>query len=469
MGLTRSGKGGILTGIFFVASFLPLVFLPETRNAAIPLLLACFFLAGTIYIIAIILLKTVTFSLGFIWVVAIILRLILLSTNPVLSDDIYRYHWDGHLLINSVNPYAEPVNSAKLDSFSTSLRERINHPEMASPYLPGALAQFWLVELIAPQEEKAMQFASMTFDLLTGLIIFILLGELSIKKAAVLIYLWNPLVIVEFSHSAHVDSLMLFFSMLAWFFILSSKGNRLASSFFLGIATLTKGIAVIFAPLWLKRWKSAGVFIYALVVLIPISLFAVNAGLGLLGKLDGTGVFGALRIYSRYWQFNQNPVISIFTSIRGFDDESYGLIFRGVLVSLFMIVIIWSAFKAWKMDSSNLELTNRNRSLIRLSLIPAGAFVILSPTVHPWYVTLVVAFLPFFYASKDEAYSLLFWAYPWIWFSLTVSLTYLAYLDPSGSNIPGWVVWVEYLPLFGGLIWAWRKKPELPNQSINVI
>jgi len=466
MGLTQPGKRGVMAGILLVAAFLPLVAIPASRTAAIPLFLACFLFAGVFYIISIILLRTEKYSLGFIWVVAIILRLFLISSNPVLSDDIYRYHWDGHLLNNGINPYVEPVNSTKLDPFSTALRERVNHQEMASPYLPVALAEFWLIEFIAPQQAKAMQFASMIFDLLTGLIIIKILGGLSIKKAAAIIYLWNPLVIVEFSHSAHVDSLMLFFSMLAWYFIFSSKGNHLTSSFFLGLATLTKGTAVIFAPLWLKRWKAAGVFIYVLVVMIPISLFAINAGWGLIGKLDGRGVFGALRIYSRYWQFNQNPINGIITSIRGFDDESYGLILRGVLATLFMIIIIWSAIKVWKMDSSNQLLSKRNRSLMRFSLIPIGTFVILSPTVHPWYVTLVVAFLPFFYPSKDDTDSIFFWVYPWIWFSLTVSLTYLAYLNPSSSNPPEWVVWVEYIPLFGGLIWAWKKNRNSTTFSL---
>lgn len=466
MRLTQPGIRGVLAGILLVAAFIPLIAIPASRTAAIPLYLVCFLFAGAFYVISVILLKTENFSLGFIWVVAIFLRLFMLSTNPVLSDDIYRYHWDGHLLKNGINPYAEPVNSAKLDPYSTPFRERVNHPEMASPYLPVALAQFWFVELIAPQEEKAMQFASITFDLLTGLIIIKILGRLSIKKAAAMLYLWNPLIIVEFSHSAHVDSLMLFFSMLAWYFIFNAKGKYLPSSFFLGLATLTKGIAVIFAPLWLKRWKATGVFIYMLVVMIPITLFTINADWGLLGKLDGTGVFGALRIYSRYWQFNQNPVNGILTSFRGFNDESYGLVSRGVSVTLFMIIIIWSGIKAWKMDSSNLHHTNRNRSLIRLSLIPIGAFVILSPTVHPWYVTLVVAFLPFFYPSKDDTNSFIFWVYPWIWFSLTISLTYLVYLNPSSSNPLDWVVWVEYLPLFGGLIWAWRKNRNTATNSL---
>ena len=200
--------------------------------------------------------------LQIIWIVAILARLILLGTNPSLSDDVYRYIWDGHLLHQNINPYAEPVNSVQLDAFTTTLRENVNHPEMASPYLPVAQAYFWLIEWLAPQQVKAFQVGAVVLDLLTALLIQKLLTRLQLKPASVLLYLWNPLVIIEFAHGAHVDALMVFLIMLAWYAFLTERKKGSVSALILALATLTKGLPAILVPLWLRKWQVKGLIIY---------------------------------------------------------------------------------------------------------------------------------------------------------------------------------------------------------------
>lgn len=45
------------------------------------------------------------------WGGAILFRLLLLFTSPTLSDDIYRYLWDGHVSVNGVSPYIYPIDA----------------------------------------------------------------------------------------------------------------------------------------------------------------------------------------------------------------------------------------------------------------------------------------------------------------------------------------------------------------------
>ncbi len=162
---------------------------------------------------------------------------------------------------------------------------------------------------------KIYQLSSVIFDLFTALIIMLLLKKLDIEKAAVLIYLWNPLVIVEFSHSAHLDSLMLFFTMLAWFFVFGKRNRRMLSPLFLALATLTKFVTGIFTVLLLRRWRWSGLLIFISAVVVPFFLLSSNAGWGVIGDLDGNGVFGALKIFLSYWNFNQNPVFEILIKL----------------------------------------------------------------------------------------------------------------------------------------------------------
>ncbi len=223
MKFTRTDQKVWAAGLTLSGAFIPLLFLPTLRGENLHWFFLCFGLAALAYIIAIIFIRRLHISLQFIWGVAIIARLILLGTTPTLSDDGYRYLWDGHLLKQGINPYAEVVESPLLDQFDTSLRESVNHSWMASPYLPAAQGYFWLVETIAPQQIKAYQISALVFDLLTGLMVYLILLKLKLDPKAVLLYLWNPLVIVEFAHGAHLEALMMFLTMLSWLLVLNNN------------------------------------------------------------------------------------------------------------------------------------------------------------------------------------------------------------------------------------------------------
>ena len=144
---TRSGRTiGFLTGLGLIITFIPFWFFPDLRGQDLLIFLLLFSLAGIIYLFSVLQVLRKTFPISIIWGTAILVRVIVVVINPSLSDDVYRYIWDGHLLHQNINPYAEAVNSPRLDPFTTTLRQKVNHPEMASPYLPIAQVYFWLIE-----------------------------------------------------------------------------------------------------------------------------------------------------------------------------------------------------------------------------------------------------------------------------------------------------------------------------------
>lgn len=80
-----------------------------------------------------------------------------------------------------------------------------------------------------------------------------------LQTAALLFYLWNPLLLVEFAGNGHNDVLMLTFVLLAvW---LHLKGRWPLAALALGVATLVKLPAIIFVPgyVWLLLWEGARV------------------------------------------------------------------------------------------------------------------------------------------------------------------------------------------------------------------
>ena len=66
--------------------------------------------------------------------VAVFFRLIFLFSTPVLSDDFFRFIWDGRLLVGGFNPYlylpSEVVNTPIFSTanLSTTLYEGLNSP-----------------------------------------------------------------------------------------------------------------------------------------------------------------------------------------------------------------------------------------------------------------------------------------------------------------------------------------------------
>ncbi len=456
-------------GVFIAASFMAMLTLPNLRGANTPAFLIFYFMASGGYVLAILRLNRDHLSIRLIFGFAVVFRLILLLTTPSLSDDVYRYVWDGHLLNNRINPYALAVNSPRLDAFDIPLRALVNHNWMASPYLPASQLVFASVAFLIPQQILAFQVTAVLFDLLTGWIVFDILRRFGLPGRNVLVYLWNPLIIIEFAHSAHVDAVMLCLMMTAfWLLIKGSQQVRtysLGSAIALAAATLTKFLPILLTPIFWWRWGWKSRLVFVLILIVTIGIFIPGAGLGILGPLDGTGFFGALRIYLQWWNYNGGIYHWLEVMISGYPTpgavpvemvgETPILIAKAISTALMGITVLITGWLAWRIEKSGHQiLRDRNLALIRLAGLPLGAYLLFTATVHPWYVTLIIPLLPFLFSQDDESPSIQRFIWPWIYFSIAVALSYLTYLDPDNLRETTWVRLVEYIPMYGLLVWA---------------
>jgi hypothetical protein len=381
--------------------------------------------------------------------------IVLLTTPPTLSDDVYRYIWDGRLANAGVSPYSYAVGSRQLDRLDSPERARVNHQSMASPYLPVAQALFALVYRVAPDNPGAFQVAAVVFDLLTSCLIIDLLRRLRRPPAWALVYLWNPLAIVEFAHGAHVDAWMLFLMMAAFWFWIAARSRGL-SILALAAATLTKGIPILVAAVLGRRWGkvyTAACILLAVVACVP---FAARAGWGLAGPLDGTGVFGALRIYAQEWNYNGGLYHWLEVAITGY--RTAGAVPPEIvgwepiskakwIVSIALGVVLLAIWRSGHSGLGDLD-------LLRLALVPLGAYLLLTTTVHPWYLTLILPFLPFLPSRPGSNRNPGRFLWPWLYLAAAISLSYLTYLDPANLREYAAVRLSEYLPFYALLIWA---------------
>jgi hypothetical protein len=453
------------------ASLAVLPFLPGLRGPYVIPFLACYLLTAIAYTISVSSLKRSQPSLTLVWGFAILLRLLLLATSPSLSDDVYRYIWDGHLLNQGVNPYALPVADPALDLYDTPLRFLVNHAWMASPYLPAAQLLFAAVDRLAAQSALAYQALMALLDLSCGWLVMDLLRRLALPPQRALIYLWNPLVIVEFAHGAHVDAWMIFLSLLAfWLALRAGQARkeerwRLSSALALAAAALTKGMPLLLAPLFLQRWGWRGLVVFIAAIGAAIAPFAANAGWGLSGALDGRGLFGALRIYATNWNYNSGFYHWLEVGLSGYqtpgavplDATTSTPIWIAKFISsgLILLTALGAGIWAWRLDDPDAtDHTVRTLGLLRLAILPIGGYLLFTTTVHPWYATFIVAFIPFLLPRSGETSAAGRFLWPWLYFSLVVPLSYLTYLDLQNLREYYLVRQIEYLPLYLLLVWA---------------
>lgn len=127
--------------------------------------------------------------------------LVVVTTAPVLSDDVYRYVHDGHLIAAEFrSPYATPPAE------HNPLDLPINNPELGSIYLPVSQAVFAAVAAISPTE-RAFRVAFSAFDAAAVVLLIAWLASRGASPWWAALYAWHPLAIAEVGNAGHQDAI----------------------------------------------------------------------------------------------------------------------------------------------------------------------------------------------------------------------------------------------------------------------
>ncbi|MDE2851923.1 MAG: hypothetical protein OXP74_15085 [Acidobacteriota bacterium] len=135
--------------------------------------------------------------------VAVVLRLLALPLAPSLSDDVYRYLWDGRVAASGANPYLVAPDDESLTGLRDDLWRKTAHRDVATVYPPLALGMFAGATTL-PRPLFAYKMALAGVDL-AGCALLLLLARRRGNAWAALAYVWNPLLVVEGAGMGHVD------------------------------------------------------------------------------------------------------------------------------------------------------------------------------------------------------------------------------------------------------------------------
>ena len=229
-----------------------------------------------------------------IWIVlgvALLARLLLIPSQPTLSEDVYRYLWDGRLVAQGVNPYLHTPDDPALAPFHDRLLTRINHRGVPTIYPPAAELIFGAVARIEPSP-RAFKLAMLPFEAALWIALLFLLRRRGLADERLLLFAWNPLVVIESYGSGHLDLILAGFLTLA---LAMSEAKRAASAgIAFAVALLTKYTPLLLVP-YLARKRAAVLLVVAAVVSALLYLPFADAG---------ASIWKGLATYAAHWEFN---------------------------------------------------------------------------------------------------------------------------------------------------------------------
>ena len=306
---------------------------------------------------------------------AILFRLSILFAPPYLSDDIYRYVWDGRVQAAGINPYRYIPAAPELAHLRDDvIYPKINRREWAHTiYPPVAQVVFFLTTRIS-ESVVWMKATMLIFELVTIWAVAQLLMLLGRPRQLLLIYAWHPLVIWEFAGSGHVDAISIGFIALA--FLAWQKKSNLGAGFMLACATLVKLFPIVLLPAMLKRgrWRIALVFATAIIV-------------GYLAYLSvgPRAVFGSLPGYTQEMGLLKGqPYYALSLVHKLFGIELSGIVYMIATVIVMGALALWVLFKGV-----------RSEDTLKHAMLLATATTVLFAPHFSWYFCWLVYFLCF--------------------------------------------------------------------------
>ena len=343
-------------------------------------------------------------------VATLVLGSILLFAPPVLSDDLYRYLWEGRVLANGFNPYAWAPDAPLLSPLRNELWESVNHRSLASIYPPLSQFLFFTMDFVAGEV-----WVPKALGLLTLVASTFVVARATPSSGAPFAIGLNPLLLSECVLNGHLDLIVGLALLAAAMSLASGRYGRAAVATCAAVGL--KLVGLVFVPLFVRRW---GWFVATMaasaLLLAPLALWS--------SPTEGVSGLGQ---FALTWRGNAS-----FYAVVEF-------LVGDAKISRALVVALVAAF--------GFVMATREVPPIRAARLLVWTTLLVSPQVHPWYLAWL---LPLEVASGKVA--------GLVW-SAAILMTY--------APLDRWVadrVWVEQPALLAtqyavvalALVWEWR-------------
>lgn len=374
----------------------------------------------------------------------LLFRLVFICATPNLSQDFYRYLWDGNLMGMGINPYLHtPKEVVELVQFpfSSVLYEKMgflsnvnysNYPPL-SQYLFQGMAFFSQKNLFGGI--IFLRFIYFMFEMLLFFLGKNLIKTLKLSPNLASWYFLNPLLIIETYGNLHGEGVMCGIFLLGLGFLFQKR--VFFSALLFGISIAFKLFPLLFLPLFYFYFRRKRRLLFYGIITTTVFLFFLPFS----NENTALNYWKTLNLWFNTFEFNA----SLFYLLRaiGFELVGFNIIkIVGLIMPFFLITSI-----------GYISLRNRNPTDIQILknlLWVCSLYLFTATTVHPWYVISLVAL------GLLSGY-----LFPLVW-SATVFLSYTAYGSPEVEESAVALV-LEYSIVYACLAYELWKKPLLKH------
>nr|WP_124587677.1 mannosyltransferase [Tenacibaculum discolor] len=385
--------------------------------------------------------------------IAVLFRLVFFSAIPNLSQDFYRFIWDGRMILEGLNPYLSlPQTFIEQNNYPINQANELYKGMGAlngshyTNYPPINQLCFLIAALLAKNSIIGSVVVMRVLIILAdiGILYFgkKLLERLQLPVKNIFLYILNPFVIIELTGNLHFEPVMLFF--LVWSIYKLQQQKWFSAAILLACSISVKLIPLLFLPLFFQWFVKNN--------------FSFLRGFKKLVSFYVTVIFTVILLFLPFYssELVSNYMNSVGLWFRNFEFNAsfyylareIGYLFRGYneiaiigkiipIVTIFFLLIL-TFFK-------------KNRSIKQLivsMLFTLSFYYFLTTTMHPWYIATLLILSVF----TQYRYTVLW--------SLVIILSYQAYANsPWKENL--WLITLEYLILYTYLIWEVfiKRKP----------
>ena len=386
--------------------------------------------------------------------IAILFRLVFLPLIPNLSQDFYRFIWDGRMLIQGFNPYlTTPQSFIEANQFSIVSQAQELYNGMGelngshyTNYPPLNQLCFAMASLLGGKSIAGVA-AMLRIIIIAADIGIIIIGKKLLQRLGLPIhnifwYALNPFIIIEMTGNLHFEAVMVFF--VVWSLYLLIKGRWIWSAVLFAFSISLKLLPLLLLPFFFQyflsqngkmKWyrlretiKNLPKLVYFYIIILTV--IALSFAPFLTGQF-AENFAATISLWFKNFEFNA----SIYYLIRWYGYQTIGwniIADVGPKLPLYVIALI--------LLITFLRNNKKMISMITAMVFGISAYFLLSTTVHPWYLATPLVLCVF---TR--------YRFPLVW-SFTIMLSYSAY-GPEGFNENLALVALEYGIVIGYFIW----------------
>ena len=385
-------------------------------------------------------------------------RAVFILAIPNLSQDFYRFIWDGRMILEGFNPYLyTPESFIANGEFAVAQAQELYagmgnlSASHYTNYPPLNQLCFVITGLFAGNNilgsAVVLRFIIIAADFGTLHFGKKLLEKLKLPAHNIFWYILNPFIIIELTGNLHFEGVMIFF--LVWSLYLLYSGKWQLAAVMLACSVSIKLIPLLFLPLF-YQWFTKRDASTALSLTKLIGFYLI---------IIATTIVLFLPFYSSQFIINYAETVGLWFYNFEFNGSLYyiareiGYLFRGyneiAVIGTYTAIIVFLFVVAMTLLRKNTTMTQ----LITAMLFALSFYYFTATTVHPWYIATLLI-LSIFTKYK----------FPLVW-SFVIILSYLAYLQigkaDKAENL--WIIALEYVIVYSVFIWEVfiKKTPKL--------